>query len=426
MDDRALSALSNRRPPHRRHVPPTIAFAVSSHGFGHAARVSAIIEALLAREPATRIEIFTAVPPWFFTDWLPASGPPASGPPAAAHLRVHPVHVDVGLAQKSPFAIDLEASVAQVRALVDRAPGLIERLAAHLTAFGADLMVADIAPIALESARRAGVPSVLVENFTWSDIYTGLDPSDDDLTELGQTFEAWTETATLRIQVTPCLGSWPGALEVPVVGRRSRQPASATRAKLGIPIDAEVVLVTMGGIPWRGISDRPSGPEHADPDAPFWIMAADVAAVTTRGNVVLLPHRSGFFHPDLVTASNVVVAKLGYSTLAEVAIAGRALAYVPRPGFPESPMLEAWAQSNLTTARIAPEDFDASSRVPQAIPGVSPGAETVIRGLLNADSGSIGPPHDRRRDNQRDHQDSDALDGARMIAETLLDLVPIR
>ncbi|MEM8934388.1 MAG: hypothetical protein AAGE94_24555, partial [Acidobacteriota bacterium] len=70
---------------------------------------------------------------------------------------------------------------------------------------------------------------------------------------------------------------------------------------------------------------------------------------------ILIPHRSRHFHPDLVHAADAVVAKLGYSTVAEVAQAGIRLGYVPRPRFPEGPELERWVREHLACRRIEAE-----------------------------------------------------------------------
>ena len=43
-----------------------LVFYVSGHGFGHAARVIEVINAILARRPETRIGVRTAAPRWLF------------------------------------------------------------------------------------------------------------------------------------------------------------------------------------------------------------------------------------------------------------------------------------------------------------------------------------------------------------------------
>ena len=70
------------------------------------------------------------------------------------------------------------------------------------------------------------------------------------------------------------------------------------------------------------------------------------------GRVIRLPDHSEFYHPDLIHAADVVVGKLGYSTVAEVWAAGGPFAYVTRPHFPESAPLEAWLQRELPCRRL--------------------------------------------------------------------------
>ena len=47
-----------------------LAFFVTSHGFGHAARACAVAEALLSIRPATSLAFYTEAPRWFFNDSL--------------------------------------------------------------------------------------------------------------------------------------------------------------------------------------------------------------------------------------------------------------------------------------------------------------------------------------------------------------------
>ena len=44
------------------------AFFVTSHGFGHASRASAVMDALSLRDPQARFEIFSGTPEWLFLD----------------------------------------------------------------------------------------------------------------------------------------------------------------------------------------------------------------------------------------------------------------------------------------------------------------------------------------------------------------------
>ena len=100
-----------------------------------------------------------------------------------------------------------------------------------------------------------------------------------------------------------------------------------------------------------------------------------------EGNLRLLPHHSPVYHPDLVGAADVVVGKLGYSTVAESVSAGRRMLYVPRPGFRESAVLERYVGERLPTAAVALCELENGrwvERLPELLerPGAQVGART--------------------------------------------------
>ena len=72
-----------------------------------------------------------------------------------------------------------------------------------------------------------------------------------------------------------------------------------------------------------------------------WLVIPGSPQLARDGRVIRLPAHSDFEHPDLIHAADVVVGKLGYSTLAEVWAAGVPFGCVMRPHFPESAPLEA-------------------------------------------------------------------------------------
>ena len=104
-------------------------------------------------------------------------------------------------------------------------------------------------------------------------------------------------------------------------------------------------------------------------------------------NVRLLASNSGIYHPDLVCAADVVVGKLGYSTLAESVAAGVPYLYVGRAAFPETEVLAAYADAAVPTARMTEAELRAGSWVRhlpnlvaagRAKPHMADGAEQVV------------------------------------------------
>ncbi len=74
---------------------PRIAYFISPHGFGHAARASGVMAALHEIDPSITFEIFTTIPKWFFQDSI-------SGP-----FTYHSLLTDIGVVQKTPLREDL-------------------------------------------------------------------------------------------------------------------------------------------------------------------------------------------------------------------------------------------------------------------------------------------------------------------------------
>lgn len=323
---------------------PKLAYVVSSHGFGHAARTAAVLGALVRRRPDLSVDIVTTTPRWFFEQSLDAP------------FAYHELTTDLGLVQASSLDEDLEATLGQLEKMLAAPDALVAPIVAVLDRIAPDLVVCDISPWGLEAARRLRLRSALVENFTWDWIYRGYgDPRLDRLAdELAPLFEA-----DHHFRLEPFCGELASATAVPPAARRPRRRRHQVREALGVPQDASMALVTMGGVPWRfdDIESQLAARAHGNGAEHVLVIAGGAPETKRFERCVLIPHRSDFYHPDLVAASDLVVGKLGYSTVAEVAENGTAFLYVPRPRFRESPPLEAWTLEHVTSRRFAPADL---------------------------------------------------------------------
>ena len=318
-----------------------VAYFVSAHGFGHAARASAVMAELRRRCPAIHFEIFTEVPKWFFSESLPRC------------FSYHRIATDVGLVQTSPLTEDLDATVEALDHMWHD-NGAVEQLAGRLRELRCSVAVVDISPFGLAAAAAASLPSILIENFTWDWIYAEYHDAPARLRAHGRNLADVFATAGLRIQTDPVCQPVPGAETVPPVARVPKLDRAQVRAKLDLPSDGAMVVVSMGGVPWdyRMFSDGRSskGP---------WIVIPGGAErrFERRERLILLPFHAQVYHPDLVAASDIVVGKLGYSTVAETYRAGARLCYVGRLKFPESPVLARWVNRRMVAAEITEDEL---------------------------------------------------------------------
>jgi hypothetical protein len=352
-----------------------VAYFVSPHGFGHAARACAVMSAVARCAPDVRFEVFTEVPEWFFLDSL------------SGRFTYHSLRSDVGLIQRSPLTENLEATVEHLDKMASD-DAAVTWLAEELHHLGCTVMIVDISPLGLEVARAAAIPSVLVENFTWDWIYDHYPNAPPGLKRHSRRLADVFSHADLRIQTEPACQPRTTEFKVPPVARSPRLTRIDVRRHLGVPAEEPMIVVSMGGVRWDygtfSAFEHTAGP---------WIVipGGSERRVRKRGRLLLLPFQADVYHPDLVAASDLVVSKLGYSTVAESYRAGAALAYVARQRFPESPILARWVDEHMVAAEIDEEQLqngawlDAADRLlraPRSQPAGPNGAEGAAEIIL--------------------------------------------
>lgn len=312
---------------------PRVAYFISPHGFGHAARAAAVLEAFFAKVPQAHVTLFTTVPAFLF-----------DGLPQQRWERVA-LACDVGLTQTSPLEIDLTASAETLAAFWPPSREQVHDLAAQLHQARCDWVMCDIAPLGILAAKAAGLPVVLLENFTWDWIYRGIPGGQQTLGPYIDAFGQLFNEVTYHLQATPVCHRQAHSLKVDLISRPLRQDRADLRESLGLTAQQRLVLVTMGGL---GKSFSFLETLQSAPELTFLIPGSNLR----QGNVVGLGEAESFYHPDWVYVADVVVGKLGYSTVAEVVQAGTPMAFVDRPEFPESAVLARFLRLAVPTCEI--------------------------------------------------------------------------
>jgi hypothetical protein len=319
----------------------SIAYIISPHGFGHAARASAVMSAVHELDSTVRFEIFTTIPLFFFEESL-------TGP-----FKCHSFVTDIGFVQKSAFEEDMKETVRKLDSFLPFSPLLIENLSTKLKNLECLLVICDIAAIGILAAKKANIPSMLVENFTWDWIYEGYTDSIPKIQRHISYLKNIFKEADFHIQADPVCKQCTPDITVLPVSRKARRRKTDTRKELGIPSSMNVVLVSSGGVPeeyhfYEKLKKRKDI---------FFIIAGVGTSIRKEGNIICLPHHSGVYHPDLVNAVDAVVGKAGYSTLAEIYHAGIPFGYISRPDFREADVLSKFVESRMTGFEIGEEEF---------------------------------------------------------------------
>jgi hypothetical protein len=306
-----------------------IAFYISGHGYGHAARDVELIRTLLDTRLDLSVVVRTAVAPALFE--------PVAGP----RVDLQHAETDTGLTQRDSLTIDEEDSArraARFYATFDRRAA---DEAAWLRASAVDLVVGDIPPLAFAAAARAGVPSVALGNFTWDWIYS-VYPAFDALAPdvLPIIRDAYAQaTRALRL---PLHGGFEPmeavTVDIPFIARTSARDRRETRRAAGLDGSAPVVLPSFGA----------------------YGAALPYEVVRREGRLTVLdPARvpDGFRYQDLVAAADVVVTKPGYGIVSECAANDTPLLYTSRGRFVEYDVFVAQMPRILRCRYISQEDL---------------------------------------------------------------------
>jgi hypothetical protein len=307
-----------------------LAFYISGHGFGHASRQVQIINAVGARLPGVSIFLRTSTPRWLLDRIIT--------PP----FTVDPEPCDVGVVQIDSLRLDARRTIEEARefyrTIDERARIEAAKLAAHKVAF----VISDAPPLASAAAAAAGVPSVVVSNFTWDWIYEEYREHLSGAPELLPTVQqAYRHArAAWRLPMHGGFETFDSIVDVPFVARHARHDRAQTRRSLRLPaMNRRLALSSFGGY---GVSDLDL---HSLDCLDMWdvvVTGSKAPASLPRGvhfvNETTIYDR-GLRYEDLVHAADMVVTKPGYGIISECIANRTAILYTSRGRFREYDVL---------------------------------------------------------------------------------------
>ena len=288
-----------------------IAFYISGHGFGHASRQVEIINAFAARCPDARILVRSTAARWLLERTVKVPFELSADP------------TDTGVIQTDSLHLDAAATIAAARDFYATLDARAEAEARWLRARDAALVISDAPPLACAAAARAGIPSIVVANFTWDWIYQAYEEHLAAAPDLIATIQdAYRKAdAAWRLPMFGGFEAFETVLDVPFVARHSSSTAEQTRARVGLPRDKCLALPSFGGF----------GIEGLDLDAvdlpPGW----DIVRGLEQAEI----YDAGLSYEDLVRAVDVVITKPGYGIVSECLANDTPLVYTSRGRFAE-------------------------------------------------------------------------------------------
>ncbi len=301
-----------------------IVACISSHGFGHGARMAALLRALLHRRHDIELVLSTGLPAPLLQQNL--------GDLPWLH---RPCVWDVGVRQADALGSDPAATLAALVELERALPAQLEqerawlapRLAAH---GGRGLVIADIPPAAVLLAESLGIPLVWHGNFGWDAIYA----------DLGGAFAPWVKHVRRLYRRGQALIRCPFSLamdwDLPflAIGGESGTPRFSRgelQERLGHHHPRErTALLSFGGL---GLALDPALPARW----PDWRFLVCDRRLPGAANLVPVPDD---LRPlDVLPLCQLVITKPGYSTFCEALAQDVGIVAVERAQFAEAAVL---------------------------------------------------------------------------------------
>lgn len=317
--------------------------AITPHGFGHAAQVAPVVNALAHRRPGLRITVLTSVPEAFLRERIEV--------PFTCHRHAP----DFGLCMKSALEIDLERSARAYRDLHADWAAAMAAESGLLAGLVPDLVLADVPYLTLAAASALSVPAVALCSLNWADIYRHYFSTRPEAGTVLAQMEAAYESARLFLCPEPSMPMpWlHNRRQVGPIARRGTDRRALLNERLGLSGSDSLVLVAPGGVDTRFPVER--WPRHAGVN---WLVPADWRVIHPNAYDI---EATGVAFIDLLRSADALLGKCGYGTVAECVVNGTPLLFVPRPDWPEDRCLQDWLEAHRAGVPLPPhclEDGD--------------------------------------------------------------------
>jgi L-arabinokinase len=278
----------------------------------------------------------------------------------SAPVELQQAETDTGVWQVDSLHIDESATARRAAAFHTDFNARADTEAEVLRQLQATIVVADIPPLACAAAGRAGIPSVVLGNFTWDWIYSVYPQFADIAPGVVETIgESYALTArALRLPLHGGFDTMRAAVrDIPFIARRARRGRDEVRRVLGLSDADTVVLASFGGHHF-GLDYSAIARSN-----PFRLLLTDYEYPRrreTNGLVrVARQHMAdrGLKYEDLIAAADAVVGKPGYGIVSECVANGAAFLYALRGRFAEQDVFAREMPALLRCRRIEKDDL---------------------------------------------------------------------
>ncbi len=292
-----------------------IAFYISDHGFGHASRNIPIIRYILEANDNVKMIVKTGKNQGQFIRDLVGD--------FNGRVNYFLNSMDVGLILKeNSLEIDADKLSEKVELYIDSFEERITRENEFLRHHNVDLIVSDIVPWILKSAKECKITSILISNFTWVGIYKGH--LSEYICEKYRECYRLADKALFYELYMEEMKEYIGNYEIVSLCSRDFNLEKADKIKGNFK--KKVVYISVG----RSVDLK----ENMDVSHLNYDFIVTEGISLLGDNVYYLPKETDNTH-DYVMASDFVITKAGWGTVSEALMAKKKIAVLSRDNVAE-------------------------------------------------------------------------------------------
>jgi hypothetical protein len=350
---------------------PLIWCAISGHGYGHAAQVVPVLNALGNLVPGLTAILRTTVPASFFKDRL------------TIQWRLSPEQQDVGCIQDGPLNIDIDATWAAHRHFHKTWEARLSNEVAAIRAASPSLIIADTPYLAIEAGSLAQIPTVALANFTWDlvlkEYLHAAEPSRLQLIQSIRNSYAKADRA-LRITPAPEINVFSTMTDIGPIASPASSERDRLAATLALASNERIVLVGFGGIP---LTILPLVQMEQLRQYRFLIDGPVPMGYSRIHSTKVLP----FSFKTLLASVDIIMTKPGYGTIVEAVALQQPIVYVRRHNFADEPPLVDFLHRYGRSVELSMDDFSKGCWEPalqQALTALAPSPPPLTTGAAEA------------------------------------------
>jgi uncharacterized protein (TIGR00661 family) len=315
-------------------VEKNLTYYISGHGFGHYARSIPVLRQLV---PDYNVHIKSEIHESLFRKHFEEDFHHWSQP------------VDTGCQHSNSLEVDSEETFRKFKNFQDRF--MIEAEKTWLQEKQVSLVLSDVASMPLKAARELSIPSILIGNFTWHDIYKNL-PGAEDQENVLKVLEEEYNCSDLQIL--------PQCYLPPSVTMKSKETGFIAQKGQNIRKNIEkhlnvcfagktLVFIYLGkygtrSVLWENLSQNKN-----------CVYLTRDRIEQSESELYILDDLFDF--PDLIASADVVCTKGGYSTIASAFASHKPVITCERHDFYEFEAIRKYLLKTQTGVIIQDQDF---------------------------------------------------------------------